>query len=90
MVTKGTAIYDEARAAYAAGDAQKALTLFQRASGQGHTYALCWMARLYARGEGVQRNCRMAELLLQQAAARHDPAARRLLRYMSWKRLKRR
>jgi TPR repeat protein len=83
-------IYKQARAALAAGEATKALTLFHRASAAGHTRSLCWMARLYSRGEGVQQSCRMAELLLQQAAARKDPAARRLLRYMGWKRLKRR
>jgi TPR repeat protein len=48
------------------------------------------MARIYFRGGGIQQNCRMAELLLQQAAAAGDPAARRLLRYMSWKRRQKR
>jgi TPR repeat protein len=85
----GVDFYEQGRLALAAGNPEKALVLFQRASAQGHAYAFCWMARLYARGEGVQRNCRMAELLLQQAAVRNDPAACRLLRYMSWKRRKR-
>jgi TPR repeat protein len=86
----GADLYLQAREALAAGDPAKAIHLFQRASAAGHVRSLRWMARLYARGEGVQQSCRMAELLLQQAAAQNDPAARRLLRYMSWKRIKRR
>lgn len=86
----GAALYKQAREALAAGDPSKALTLFQRASTAGHAHSLCWMARLYARGAGVQQSCRMAELLLQQAAAQNDPGARRLLRYMGWKRRLRR
>jgi TPR repeat protein len=88
--SSGATTHNKARAAYAQGDAAWALTLFQKASAQGHVPSLCWMARLYARGHGVAQNCRMAELLLQQAAAQNDRAARRLLRYMGWKRLKRR
>jgi TPR repeat protein len=87
MAMKGVKLYAQAREALAAGDAASAVSLFQRASTAGHIRSLCWMARLYARGTGVQQSCRMAELLLQQAAAQHDPAARRLLRYMNWKRL---
>jgi TPR repeat protein len=87
-MSKGAGTYQRARAALAAGKPQEAIHLFQRASAEGHTHSLCWMARLYSRGEGIQQSCRMAELLLQQAAARHDPAARRLLRYMNWKRSK--
>jgi TPR repeat protein len=86
----GAKIYEQARAAYGQDKPEEALLLFQRAAAAGHTRALCWMARLYFRGGGVQQSCRMAELLLQQAAARHDPAARRLLRYMSWRRRKKR
>jgi TPR repeat protein len=86
----GAKIYEQARAAYAQGNPQEALLLFQRAAAAGHTHALCWMARIYFRGGGIQQNCRMAELLLQQAAAAGDPAARRLLRYMSWKRRQKR
>jgi TPR repeat protein len=86
----GENTYKQAREALAAGNPSKAIALFQRASSQGHSRSLCWMARLYARGAGVQQSCRMAELLLQQAAAQHDPGARRLLRLMNWKRLKRR
>jgi TPR repeat protein len=86
----GVDLYRQARETLAAGDPAKAIVLFQRASARGHPESLRWMARLYARGEGVQQSCRMAELLLQQAAAQHDRVARRLLRYMSWKRLKRR
>jgi TPR repeat protein len=85
----GEKLHQQARAALAAGDPAKAVLLFQRAAAAGHPRSLCWMARLYARGAGVQQSCRMAELLLQQAAAQRDPAARRLLRYMTWKRLKR-
>jgi TPR repeat protein len=87
---KGAKLYQHAREALAAGEPSRALALFQRASAAGHPRSLCWMARLYAHGTGVQQNCRMAELLLQQAAAQNDPAARRLLRYMSWKRTRRR
>jgi len=87
VITKGVNLYAQAREALAAGDAARAVALFQRASAAGHPRSLCWMARLYARGAGVQQSCRMAELLLQQAAAQQDPAARRLLRYMNWKRL---
>jgi TPR repeat protein len=86
----GANLYKQAREVLAAGDPAKAIALFQRASAAGHTRSLCWMARLYSRGEGLQQSCRMAELLLQQAAAQNDPAARRLLRYMAWKRRKRR
>jgi TPR repeat protein len=85
----GAKLHQQARAALVAGNPARAVALFQRASVEGHARSLCWMARLYARGEGVQQSFRMAELLLHQAAARHDPAARRLLRYMSRRRLKR-
>jgi TPR repeat protein len=86
----GAKFYRQAREALATGDAAKAITLFQRAAAEGHARSFCWMARLYARGEGVQQSCRMAELLLQQAAAQNDLAARRLLRYMKWRKVKRR
>lgn len=86
----GADTYKLAREAYAQGNPQKALALFQRASTQGEAHALCWMARLYARGEGVQQNCRMAELLLQRAAASGDRAAQRLLRLMHARRRRKR
>jgi TPR repeat protein len=86
----GAAIYQQAVDALGQGDPQKALVLFQRAADRGQSHALYRMAVLYGRGLGVTQSCRMAELLLAQAAARHDRSARRLLRYMNWKRLKRR
>jgi TPR repeat protein len=69
----GANTFKLAREAYAQGNPQKALALFERASAQGELRALRWMARLYARGEGVQQSCRMVELLLQRVAASHDP-----------------
>jgi len=84
----GVKLHEEARAALVAGNPAKAVALFQRASAEGHSRSLCWMAQLYARGEGVQQSYRMAELLLHQAAGQNDPAARRLLRYMSRRRRK--
>jgi len=69
---------------------EEALTWFQRASKEGHARSLYWMAKLYWRGQGVGRNQRMAELLLQQASAAKDPEARRVLRFLSWQRRKRR
>jgi len=68
---------------------QEALTWFQRASTHGHARSLYWMAKLYWRGQGVQPNQRMAELLLQQASAGKDPGARRVVRFLGWSRRKR-
>jgi TPR repeat protein len=60
------------------------MTWFERASGQGHARSLYWIAKLYWRGDGVDRDRPKAMTLLQQAAARRDPEARRFLRYASW------
>ena len=84
------AIYQQALDVLRQGDPQKAMMLFQRAADRGHSHALYRMATLFYRGQGVTQSCRMAELLLAQAAARHDRSALRLLRYMNWKRLKKR
>jgi TPR repeat protein len=72
------------------GRPDEALPWFQRASSEGHARSFYCMARLYWRGQGVRPNLRMAELLLQQAAARKDPAAQRVLRLLAWWRRKRR
>ena len=84
------AMFSLGQLAYSEGAPQEAITWFQRASEEGHGRSLYWMGKLYWRGEGVNRNCRMAEILLQRAAAQKNREAMRLLRFMSWKRRKRR
>jgi TPR repeat protein len=84
------AMFSRGQMACSEGRYEEALTCFQRASEAGHARALYWMAKLYWRGQGIRKNLRMAEVLLQQGAARSDPAARRALRLLSWQRRKRR
>lgn len=70
--------------ANSAANYESTMTWFQRASELGHVRSLYWMAKLYLRGQGVERDERKAAALLQQAAAARDPEARRFLRYQSW------
>src|SRR5688572_19411538 len=74
------AMFELGQIARAQGLHEEALTWFQRASTAGHARSLCWMAKLYWRGQGVRQNPRMAELLLQQASAQKDRLAGRVLR----------
>jgi TPR repeat protein len=84
------AMFSMGQIACAQGLYEEALVWFQRASKAGHAHSLYLMAKLYWRGHGVRPNVRMAELLLQQASAAKDPEARRVLRFLSWQRRKRR
>jgi hypothetical protein len=84
------AMFDLGQIACGQGLYEEALTWFQRASAAGHARSFYCMAKLYWRGQGVRPNVRMAELLLQQGSAAKDPAARRVLRFLSWQRRKRR
>jgi TPR repeat protein len=86
----GRDLFSLGQSAYCEGDFEEAMTCFQRASDQGHGRSSYWMARLYWRGQGVRRNIRMAEILLQQATAKKDPLAGRVLRFLAWSRRKRR
>ena len=78
------AMFSLGQIAYAGGRPEVAMTWFQRAAGDGHARSFYWMAKLYWRGDGVDPDRRKAEALIQQAAARRDPEARRFLRYKSW------
>ena len=75
------AMFSLGQIAYAGGRPEVAMTWFQRAAGDGHARSFYWMAKLYWRGDGVDPDRRKAEALIQQAAARREPEARRFLRY---------
>jgi TPR repeat protein len=78
------AMFSLGQIADAAGNPESAMTWFERAAEHDHARSLYWMAKLYWRGDGVERNQPRAMTLLQQAAGRRDPEARRFLRYKSW------
>jgi hypothetical protein len=77
------AMFSLGRMAYAAGSFVAALAWFERASEHDHVRSRYWMAKLYWRGDGVERDRPKAMTLFQQASARRDPEARRFLRYKS-------
>lgn len=78
------AMFSLGRMAYAAGNCASAMTWFERASEHDHVRSRYWMAKLYWRGDGVERDRPKAMALFQQAAARRDQEARRFIRYNSW------
>ena len=79
------AMFSLGQIAYAEGMPEEALTWFERASSEGHARSLYWLAKMYARGDGVERNSRKAQALIQEAASKRDPEARRVLRFLSWR-----
>jgi|tagenome__1003787_1003787.scaffolds.fasta_scaffold20050061_2 TPR repeat protein len=64
------------------GKYEEAMQWFESAVKEGHTRSIYWIAKLYWRGLGVGRDRRHAEVLLEQAAARRVPEARRVLRFL--------
>jgi TPR repeat protein len=70
--------------AYSGGDPGVAMTWFERASQKSHARSMYWMAKLFWRGHGVERDRHKAMKLIQGAASHRDPEARRFLRYLSW------
>jgi TPR repeat protein len=78
------AMFSLGQMAYAERAPASAMTWFERASAHGHARSLYWTAKLYWRGDGVERDRPKAMELLQQAASRHDLEARRFLRFKSW------
>jgi TPR repeat protein len=78
------AMFSLGQIAYAAGNPESAMTWFERASECDHARSLYWIAKLLWRGHGTERDRSKAVTLLQQAAGRRDPEARRFLRYKSW------
>ena len=79
------AMFSLGQIAYSGGDAAAALTWFERASELKHARSLYWIAKLYWRGHGVDRDQHKSLKFLQDAAARRDPEARRVLRFLSWR-----
>ena len=78
------AMFSLGQIAYSGGDPVAAMTWFERASQKNHARSMYWMAKLFWRGHGVERDRHKAMKLIQGAASRSDPEARRFLRYLSW------
>jgi TPR repeat protein len=64
------------------GKYEEAMRWFESAVKEGHARSIYWIAKLYWRGLGVGRDRRRAEALLEQAAVRHVPEAKRVLRFL--------
>ena len=75
MFTLGSISYEE-------GKFEEAMRWFESAVKEGHARSIYWIAKLYWRGLGVGRDRRHAEALLEQAAARRVPQAKRALRFL--------
>jgi len=77
------AMFSLGRIAYDDRSFEEALEWFQAAKDHGHVRSTYWLAKLYWRGLGIRQDRRVAEGLIQDAAKRQDPEARRALRFLS-------
>jgi pentatricopeptide repeat protein len=64
------------------GKFEEAMQWFESAVKEGHARSIYWIAKLYWRGLGTGRDRHHAESLLEQAAVRRVPEAKRALRFL--------
>jgi TPR repeat protein len=83
------AMFTLGQIAYGERNFEEALEWFRSAKEQGHARSTYWIAKLYWRGQGVPEDRRTAEVLIQEAAGKRDPEARRVLKFLSWSRRRR-
>lgn len=77
------AMFSLGQIAYDEGAFEVAYRWFELARKHGHTRSLYWLGKLYWRGQGVPANRAVALTLMQQAAHRNDPEAKRLMRFLN-------
>jgi TPR repeat protein len=75
--------WEDGMAAYNRGDYVPAIIVFRALAGEGNTQAQRLLARMYRRGQGVERSPARAYLWFRRAAAKGDARAKAELRQIS-------
>ena len=68
---------------YIEGNYVDANAWFSRAFDSGHKRSLYWMAKLLWKGRGIDKDRKLARLLIEQAAKANIPEAKRVIRFIS-------